>query len=281
MKALYYERFGGPVEVADLAEPVLPDGGAVVRVEASGLCRSDWHAWMGHDDTVSLPHVPGHEFAGEIVEIGSAVTGYAIGDQVAVDPSLYCGYCYYCKRARGNQCENWGAIGVTVTGAAAVAHSATSDFPQGSSQAWIDTVRGRGQSGALASQPTDFGPYGGSMSFDTTQNWFTGLDPTTTPPGQSAPAASEWRRTPPKRKAHQLAKHLRDERPDYAYLKAVFRAVRAELDVEVQREPKTLPYVPSEDEIRIALGGNLCRCTGYAKIVKAVQRTADELAAAR
>ncbi|MGH3495475.1 MAG: tyrosine-type recombinase/integrase, partial [Sciscionella sp.] len=58
------------------------------------------------------------------------------------------------------------------------------------------------------------------------------------------------RRTPAKRKARQLAKHLRDERPDYAYLKAVFRALREELDVQVQREPKTLPYVPSEDEIR-------------------------------
>ncbi len=62
------------------------------------------------------------------------------------------------------------------------------------------------------------------------------------PPGQ--------RRIPPKRKARQLAKHLRDERPDYAYLKAVFRALRDELDVQVEREPKTLPYVPSEDEIR-------------------------------
>ena len=67
------------------------------------------------------------------------------------------------------------------------------------------------------------------------------------------PPANEtttMRRTPPKRKARQLAKQLREERPDYAYLKAVFRALRAELDIEVQREPKTLPYVPSEDEIR-------------------------------
>jgi 2-desacetyl-2-hydroxyethyl bacteriochlorophyllide A dehydrogenase len=63
--------------------------------------------------------VPGHELAGEIVAVGSAVTGYAVGDQVAVDPSLYCGHCYYCKRARGNQCENWAAIGVTAAGAAA------------------------------------------------------------------------------------------------------------------------------------------------------------------
>ena len=68
---------------------------------------------------------------------------------------------------------------------------------------------------------------------------------TTSPPVMSSP-----RRTPPKRKARQLAKHLRDERPDYAYLKAVFRALRDELGVDVQRQPKTLPYVPSEEEIR-------------------------------
>jgi site-specific recombinase XerD len=66
------------------------------------------------------------------------------------------------------------------------------------------------------------------------------------PDGSTAAA----RRTPPKRKARQLARHLRDERPDYAYLKAVFRALRDELGVDMQRQPKTLPYVPSEDEIR-------------------------------
>ncbi|MGH9068261.1 MAG: tyrosine-type recombinase/integrase [Acidimicrobiales bacterium] len=64
------------------------------------------------------------------------------------------------------------------------------------------------------------------------------------------PAAPRAARTPPKRKARQLAKHLREEHPDYAYLKAVFRALRDELDVEVQREPKRLPYVPTEDEVR-------------------------------
>ena len=66
----------------------------------------------------------------------------------------------------------------------------------------------------------------------------------------SGMSASPPRRTPPKRKARQLAKYLREERPDYAYLKAVFRALRDELDIEVQPEPKTLPFVPSEDEIR-------------------------------
>ncbi len=73
---------------------------------------------------------------------------------------------------------------------------------------------------------------------------------TTTRAAPSHGPSASTRRTPPKRKARQLAKHPRDERPDYAYLKAVFRALRDELDVQVQREPKTLPYVPSEDEIR-------------------------------
>jgi integrase/recombinase XerD len=66
----------------------------------------------------------------------------------------------------------------------------------------------------------------------------------------TTPPAPDQRRTPPKHKARQLATHLRAERPDYAYLKAVFRALRDELDIDVQHQPKTLPYVPSEDEIR-------------------------------
>jgi 2-desacetyl-2-hydroxyethyl bacteriochlorophyllide A dehydrogenase len=67
----------------------------------------------------AYPIVPGHEFAGEIVEVGSGVTGLRVGQRVAVDPSLHCGECYYCKRARGNLCENWAAIGVTRAGGAA------------------------------------------------------------------------------------------------------------------------------------------------------------------
>ena len=67
---------------------------------------------------------------------------------------------------------------------------------------------------------------------------------------EESPSASPARRTPPTRKARQLTKYLRDERPDYAYLKAVFRALRAELGIEIDREPKTLPYVPTEAEIR-------------------------------
>jgi 2-desacetyl-2-hydroxyethyl bacteriochlorophyllide A dehydrogenase len=108
----------GTLSVESVPDPVPGPLEVVVRPAAVGICGTDLHIMDG-EFAPSFPIVPGHEFAGEIVAVGSAVTGYAVGDQVAVDPSLYCGHCYYCKRARGNQCENWGAIGVTVAGAAA------------------------------------------------------------------------------------------------------------------------------------------------------------------
>lgn len=108
----------GTIEISDVPDPAPGPTDVVVKPSAVGICGTDLHIMDG-EFAPAFPIVPGHEIAGEIVEVGSAVTGYAVGDQVAVDPSLYCGYCYYCKRARGNQCENWAAIGVTVPGGAA------------------------------------------------------------------------------------------------------------------------------------------------------------------
>ena len=108
----------GTLSVETVPDPAPGPLDVVVKPAAVGICGTDLHIMDG-EFAPSFPIVPGHEFAGEIVEVGSQVTGYAVGDQVAVDPSLYCGYCYYCKRARGNQCENWNAIGVTRSGGAA------------------------------------------------------------------------------------------------------------------------------------------------------------------
>jgi len=108
----------GTIEIQSVPDPAPGPTDVVVRPAAVGICGTDLHIMDG-EFAPSFPIVPGHEFAGEIVAVGSAVTGYAAGDRVAVDPSLYCGHCYYCKRARGNQCENWGAIGVSVSGGAA------------------------------------------------------------------------------------------------------------------------------------------------------------------
>ncbi len=73
MRAVVFEQFGRAARVRQVADPVPAPHGVVVRVEATGLCRSDWHGWMGHDPDITLPHVPGHEFAGEVVAVGAGV----------------------------------------------------------------------------------------------------------------------------------------------------------------------------------------------------------------
>lgn len=113
MRALYYERFGGPVEVAEVADPAVPDGGAVIRVEASGLCRSDWHAWAGHDDSVALPHVPGHEFAGVVEAVGAGVSRWRPGDRVTAPFVNGCGECEWCRAGQAQVCPQQTQPGFT------------------------------------------------------------------------------------------------------------------------------------------------------------------------
>ena len=74
MRALVLEEFGGPATVREVPDPAVAPHGVVVQVEATGLCRSDWHAWAGHDRSIALPHVPGHELAGTVAAVGGDVT---------------------------------------------------------------------------------------------------------------------------------------------------------------------------------------------------------------
>jgi alcohol dehydrogenase len=96
VRALVFEQFGGPLEVRDVPAPEVPDGGVVVRVEATGVCRSDWHAWQGHDPDVRLPHVPGHELAGTVDQVGTGVRRWRVGDRVTVPFVCACGRCAQC-----------------------------------------------------------------------------------------------------------------------------------------------------------------------------------------
>ncbi|MSZ86386.1 MAG: alcohol dehydrogenase catalytic domain-containing protein, partial [Actinobacteria bacterium] len=70
MRAILFEEFQGPIQIREVPTPSPVSHGAVIKVEATGLCRSDWHGWMGHDDDIHLPHVPGHEWAGVVAEVG-------------------------------------------------------------------------------------------------------------------------------------------------------------------------------------------------------------------
>ena len=106
------------ISVETVPDPTCGENEVVVQVAASGICGTDLHILEG-EFAPTLPIIPGHEFSGTIVEVGSKVSDYKVGQKVAVDPSLHCGYCFYCKRARGNLCENWGGIGISIPGGAA------------------------------------------------------------------------------------------------------------------------------------------------------------------
>lgn len=101
MRAIYYEKFKGPVSVRNVPDPAPAPDGVVIRVMASGLCLSDWHGWMGHDADITLPHVPGHELAGVIEAVGSDVKQWKPGERVTLPFVCGCGYCPQC--ASGNQ----------------------------------------------------------------------------------------------------------------------------------------------------------------------------------
>lgn len=105
MRALVFERFGGALSVRELDDPVPGVDDAVVRVEATGLCRSDWHGWLGHDPDVVVPHVPGHEFAGVVAEVGSQVRGWAPGHRATAPFVCGCGRCRQCLRGDHQVCE--------------------------------------------------------------------------------------------------------------------------------------------------------------------------------
>jgi NADPH2:quinone reductase len=116
MRAAVWEQ-PGRLEVKELPDPEPRPDEIVVRVGACGMCGTDVHIAEGEFPPTPYPIVPGHEFAGEIVAAGAEVDDLEVGAHVAVDPSLFCGHCDYCRIQRGNLCRNWNAIGDTVNGA--------------------------------------------------------------------------------------------------------------------------------------------------------------------
>ncbi|TDX77497.1 alcohol dehydrogenase [Rathayibacter sp. PhB151] len=112
MRALVLDSVRGEPEVRDVPTPKAPADGVVVRVLATGLCRSDWHAWAGHDD-IAFPHVPGHELAGVIAEVGPEVRNWAVGDRVTVPFVCGCGRCEWCLQGDAQVCPDQEQPGFT------------------------------------------------------------------------------------------------------------------------------------------------------------------------
>jgi alcohol dehydrogenase len=115
VRAVLIEEFGRVPRMADVADPVPARHGVVVAVGATGVCRSDWHAWQGHDD-VTLPHVPGHELAGSVVAVGSDVRGWRVGDRVTTPFVTACGTCPECAAGAQQVCRNQTQPGFTAWG---------------------------------------------------------------------------------------------------------------------------------------------------------------------
>ncbi len=116
MRAVFYEEFRGPISHTNVPDPVPNRNGVVVKVEASGLCLSDWHGWMGHDPDIVLPHVPGHELAGTILAIGKGVKFWKPGDRVTVPFVGGCGSCVYCQEGDPQVCNQQFQPGFTAWG---------------------------------------------------------------------------------------------------------------------------------------------------------------------
>lgn len=104
--------------VTDLPTPHAGPGELVLRNQVCGVCGTDVHIYHGEPGSadVNPPVVLGHEYSGEVVEVGEGVTSFAVGDHVTVDPNIYCGHCAYCQNGKKQLCPSMEAIGVTRDG---------------------------------------------------------------------------------------------------------------------------------------------------------------------
>ncbi|GGG10861.1 alcohol dehydrogenase [Dokdonia pacifica] len=113
MKALVYESFQAPLRIQQVPDPTPSSDGVVIKVAATGLCRSDWHGWMGHDPDIQLPHIPGHELAGTIEAMGKNVRGFSVGDRVTMPFVCGCGSCSQCISGNHQVCDTQSQPGFT------------------------------------------------------------------------------------------------------------------------------------------------------------------------
>jgi alcohol dehydrogenase len=117
VRAAIFETFKSPIIVKDVPDPACPADGVIVQVKACGVCRSDWHAWTGADPDVSAPHVPGHEFAGAVDEVGAACHRFKVGDKVTAPFILACGQCPDCLGGDPTVCNQQLVVGFSGWGA--------------------------------------------------------------------------------------------------------------------------------------------------------------------
>src|SRR5262245_25943228 len=111
MRALVLSEYKR-LEVRDVPVPAVGDADVLVRVRASGICGSDVHGYDGSTGRRLPPLVMGHEAAGVVEKVGTAVRGIAPGDRVTFDSTVSCGRCEYCRHGRVNLCDARRVLGV-------------------------------------------------------------------------------------------------------------------------------------------------------------------------
>jgi len=117
MKAAVYEAFQQPVSIRQVPDPQPGTKDVIIQVKAAGICRSDWHGWMGNDPDITLPHVPGHELAGLIVETGKEIKNWKVDDRVTLPFVCGCGNCPQCESGNHQVCDSQFQPGFTHWGA--------------------------------------------------------------------------------------------------------------------------------------------------------------------
>ncbi|MBU5340575.1 zinc-dependent alcohol dehydrogenase family protein [Caldifermentibacillus hisashii] len=121
MKAAQIVELRKPLRVGEVPDPTPGPHDVIVKVEASGVCRSDWHAWMGDMGWLGikpeLPIIPGHEMGGVVVEVGKEINNFKSGDRVTTPFHESCAHCSYCLSGRSNLCEHVRVHGMVNDGA--------------------------------------------------------------------------------------------------------------------------------------------------------------------
>ncbi len=118
MRAVVVDAVRAQPEVREVPDPTAAASGVVVQVKATGMCRSDWHAWAGHEEEIVWPQVPGHELAGVIAQVGAEVGRWRVGDRVTVPFACGCGRCEWCRAGAAHVCphqqqpgvDHWGSF---------------------------------------------------------------------------------------------------------------------------------------------------------------------------
>ena len=117
MKAAVFDQYQAPLNIQQVPDPVPHSDSAIIQVAACGICRSDWHGWMGHDADVQPPHVPGHELSGTIAAVGRQVEGWSPDQRITVPFTCGCGNCRECRSGNHQICDSYTQPGVTHWGA--------------------------------------------------------------------------------------------------------------------------------------------------------------------